>query len=207
MANRIYETAIKLTAQLAGNFRGTMAGATGAVEKLAARQKKLQDIAGKVGNLNKLTTALGEAKAHHSALSTASLKLAKAQLESGERTAEDAEQLKRLQARAAAAAKDVNRLTQAATKAGVALKAAGVDTHDLEGKQKDLARQLEKTERKLKGAAWMRSGAGKIKAGLGGAAGNVRDLAGDAAKVGAAGVAAGFGLFELVKRAARSPNH
>ncbi len=212
MAGRIFETAIKLQAILGPGFRAVTGAAAGELDKVTKKVERLKKTEESVGNLSALNKALEETRAKHAAAAAAALKMAKEQLAAGKRTAEEAEALKNANAAAKAAERDMLRVEKASKKTAEALKKAGIETHDLAGEQQKLQAELAATERrmdKMKRAGELRErlfgkGGGDKTPLVQKFRGQVGSLVGDAARVGAAGIAAGFGLLELVKRAAEA---
>jgi len=212
MAGRIYETAIKLQAILGPGFRAATGAATGQLDAITKKVEKLKKTEESVSNLAALNKALEESRAKHAAAAGAALKLAKEQLGAGKRTKEEADALKAANAQAKAAERDMLRVEKATKKTAEALKKAGVETHDLAAEQHKLQAELQATESRMEKMKRF----GGLRERLFGKAstdkeplvqkfgGQVRGLAGDVAKVGAVGVAAGFGLLELVKKAAEA---
>ncbi len=212
MAGRIYETVVKLRAILGPDFRAATGAASGELDKVTKKVERLKKTEESVGNLSALNKALEETRAKHAAAAAAALKLAKEQLGAGKRTAEEAEALKKANAAAKAAERDMLRVEKASKKTAEALKKAGIETHDLAGEQHKLQAELAATERRMEKMKRVGDLRERL-LGKGGGdktplaqrfRGQVGSLVGDAVKVGAAGLAAGFGLLELVKRAAEA---
>lgn len=180
MAGRTYETAIKISASLASTFRSVTGGATAALKGLTAQAAKLSQQERGTEKFAALT-----------------LKVAEAERKWKDSVGKGADAYDK-------AERELIKVQNAAIKAGVALVAAGVDTRKLSQEQHRLATELAATERKMAGLAALQKGWGLLKAGGAGLGGNLRSLAGDAARVGAAGLGASVGLFALLKRAAEA---
>jgi len=178
MAGRTYETAIKISAQLASTFKSVTGGATGALKKLTDQAAKLSQQERGTEKFAALTAKVADAE-----------RKLQASISKGADAYDKAE-------------RELVKVTNAAVKAGVALVAAGVDTRKLSDEQHRLATELASTERKMAGLAAAQSGWGLLKKGGAGLAGNVRSLAHDAGRVGVAAVGAGVGLLALLKKAA-----
>lgn len=209
MAGREYLTTITLGAKLASTFKAVIGGSSKALEGLARQSKALESSSKSASAFNALGREVQASREKLDAATFAEKQLATAALGATKPTKEQTAALKAAAAATKQAEKEYQRAQKALSLTGASLRAAGVDTSNLTAEQGRLAAALATTQRR----AAALDAVSKARLRLFGEAkkpeplfdklgGQVRGIASDAFKLGAAGLGAGLGLFALVKHAA-----
>lgn len=192
---KVYETAIRITAQLASTFKPALAGATRSLAELQQKAARLTALDRSTESFARLQNQAADAQRRFDTASRAldSMRAAGARLGVTGKAlekflADDTASVKRLSDR-------LDKAKAAALAAGTALAAAGVDTRKLADEQRRLARELAATERVMEGRTQIGAATGRLRT-------RAASIATDARRVALAGAAAGVGLFAIVKKAA-----
>lgn len=200
MAGKIYETAIKLSAQVAKSFKPELLSAAKAIKSLGIEAAKLAETKAAAASLAKLQRASVDLEKKQRA-AAAELARLRAEVAATEKPSAALKAQLAGAAKAAAAADRAYMANAAAiVKMDAALRQAGVDTSKLSAEQVRLAVNLTKTERAAAAAARMQKGKAQIGAALKKAGGQVKDLATlGAAGAGAVVAAAAVPLAQFAK--------
>lgn len=196
----VYETAIRIEAQLASNFISTTRTASTAIADLDKRTRALTSAS---TSAQSFVTLQREVTAATSAFDRAREAEAALRFEAFQ-TADGQQRLaKEINAAAKAtraAEKALNGKQAALKKVDTALRLAGVDTSRLADEQQRLQRELAQTALRAEGLARLQ-GAGKgIEAAAKKISSQVRSIAGDVARLAAAGTAGVVALGALIHR-------
>lgn len=150
MANRLYETAIRISASISKAFKGDINNAAAALTKLTGATKQLKEAEKAAAAYKKLEDAVSSSKGRYDSASSALRKLEAAEKAAGGATKESTQWRKAGERELAKSSREFDRATKAAEKNGKALREMGVDTAHLATEQERLARTLAATERREK---------------------------------------------------------
>lgn len=217
MSGRIYETAIRISAHLASTFRSVTGGASGALERLGLEAAKLQAADKGTESFSRLSSVATDSRRRFNVAADALDRLKASQKASGDASKEMASWIAAGAREVSRAEKALHKADQAARQAAVGLQLAGVDSSKLAKEQERLQREIAQTERRMRGLADLQSAHKRLfgnqglserifgdpKEGLADRFGRqAKGAAADAVKLGAVGIGAGVGLFEIMKRVA-----